>query len=106
VKAPVFREGALIHLRQMKKSTLRRRITMLHKQILDYLTPLLGEATANNLLKHYCARMSMTAEQISPSHLPELASAMRPMLAVWLGSAGAAQVSDGIAQMGRGAAAK
>lgn len=79
---------------------------MLHKKIIDHLMPLLGEATANNLLRHYCVRMNMTAESISPSHLPDLASAMRPMLAVWLGSAGAAQVADEIAQMGRGADSK
>jgi len=79
---------------------------MVHKQIIDYLTPLLGEATANNLLKHYCIRMNMPAESITVSHLPDLASAMRPMLAVWLGSAGAAQVADEIAHMGRGAASR
>jgi hypothetical protein len=79
---------------------------MLHKKIIDYLTPLLGEATANNLLRHYCVRMNMSAESITVSHLPELASAMRPMLAVWLGSTGAAQVADEIAQMERGAALK
>ncbi len=79
---------------------------MLHKKIIDYLTPLLGEATANNLLRHYCLRMNMTADSITASHLPELANAMRPMLAVWLGSAGASQVADEIAQMGRGATSK
>jgi hypothetical protein len=50
--------------------------------------------------------MNMSAESITVSHLPELASAMRPMLAVWLGSTGAAQVADEIAQMERGAALK
>jgi hypothetical protein len=66
----------------------------MHQQIVDYLKPMLGEATANNLLRHYCARMKMSMEEITPSHIPDLASAMKPMLAVWLGSAGAARTAE------------
>lgn len=72
---------------------------------MEYLTPMLGQVTASNLLKHYCARMNVAVEAIQPAHLPELADAIKPMLAVWLGSAGAARVSDEIAQLGRRALA-
>lgn len=75
----------------------------MHKEIIKYLTPMLGEATAANLLKHYCVKMSLSVEDIKPSQLPELADAMRPMLAVWLGSPGAARVAQEIAQLRRGA---
>jgi len=73
---------------------------------MQYLTPMLGQETANNLLKHYCVRMKIAPEDIQPSHLPDLAASMRPMLAVWLGSSGAARVSAEIAQLGRRAIAK
>jgi hypothetical protein len=72
----------------------------MHQQLLNYLTPMVGETTAANLLKHYCARMKLQVEQIDPRHLPVLADSMRPMLAVWLGSAGAARVAGQIAQLG------
>lgn len=75
----------------------------MHEQIVSYLTPMLGEATASNLLKHYCVKMRMSVEEIAPQHLPELANAMRPMLAVWLGSSGAMRVAEDIAQLARGA---
>jgi hypothetical protein len=75
----------------------------MHKQILDYLTPLLGEATAKNLLTHYCARMQMSVDDIQPHHMTDLAGAMRPMLAVWLGSAGATRVAGELSQLSRGA---
>ena len=75
---------------------------MIYKQILDYLTPILGEATATNLLKHFCARLSLSEDAIDRSHLPDLASAMCPMMAVWLGSEGAHQVADEIAHLGEG----
>jgi hypothetical protein len=75
----------------------------MHKEIIKYLTPMLGEATAANLVKHYCVKMSLSVEDIKPSQLPELADAMRPMLAVWLGSPGAARVAQEIAQLRRGA---
>jgi hypothetical protein len=78
----------------------------MHKQIVDYLTPVLGEATASNMLRHYCAKMRMPAEDLTAGHLPEIAEAMKPMLAVWLGSAGAARVALEISQLGRGVAAK
>ncbi|MGH9761363.1 MAG: hypothetical protein ACREDR_17990 [Blastocatellia bacterium] len=78
----------------------------MHDQLMNYLTPMLGQATASNLLKHYCARMKIAASEIQQSHLPDLASSMQPMLAVWLGSAGAARVSEEIAQLGRRAEAK
>ena len=74
----------------------------MHEKIVEYLTPTLGEATANNLLRHYCARMRMPIEEIRPSHLSDLASAMRPMLAVWLGSAGATRLAQEIAELGKG----
>ena len=75
----------------------------MHQQIVQYLTPMLGEATANNLLKHYCARMRMPIEDIGPSHLSDLANAMKPMLAVWLGSAGATRLAQELAELGQGA---
>jgi hypothetical protein len=65
-----------------------------HKKIVEYLTPMLGETTANNLLRHYCARMGMPIEDIQPGHLSDLAGAMEPMLAVWLGSAGATRLAQ------------
>jgi hypothetical protein len=74
----------------------------MHKRIVDYLTPLLGEATALNLVRHYCARMRMSVDDIGPGHMSDLATAMRPMLAVWLGSAGATRVAQELAQLGRG----
>ena len=58
----------------------------MHEQIISYLSPLLGEATAKNLLKHYCIKMKIASEEISSVNLPEFADAMRPMMAVWLGS--------------------
>jgi hypothetical protein len=73
-----------------------------HEQIVSYLTPMLGEATASNLLKHYCAKMRLSVEDVAPQHLPDLANAMRPMLAVWLGSAGAMRVAEDITQLARG----
>lgn len=73
----------------------------MHQEIIRYLAPMLGEETASNLLRHYCSRMKLAVEEIKPIHLPELAKAMKPMLAVWLGSAGAARVADEIARMGR-----
>ena len=75
----------------------------MHQQIVNYLTPMLGEATATNLLRHYCVKMRMSVEEVTPQHLPDLASAMRPMLAVWLGSAGAMRVAGEIARLARGA---
>jgi hypothetical protein len=75
----------------------------MQQQIVEYLKPMLGEATANNLLRHYCARLHMSVEEIKPSHLSDLASAMKPMLAVWLGTAGAARVAQEIALLGKGA---
>ena len=78
----------------------------MHQQIVSYLTPLLGEATASNLLKHYCVKMRLSAEELAPQHMRELANAMRPMLAVWLGSAGAMRVAEDIAQLARGAKAR
>ena len=66
---------------------------MMHEKILGYLAPVLGEATARNLLKHYCIQMHIPIDNIAPSRVPELASAMRPMMAVWLGTAGALLVS-------------
>ncbi len=64
---------------------------------------MLGEATAANLLRHYCIKMQMSPEDVTPQHLPELAKTMKPMLAVWLGTAGATRVADELAQLGRGA---
>lgn len=78
----------------------------MHKQIVEYLMPMLGEATATNLLRHYCSRMSMSVDDIKATHMSELADAMKPMLAVWLGSSGAARVSKELAQLGGGAIAK
>ncbi|HJZ67389.1 MAG TPA: hypothetical protein VKF81_04520 [Blastocatellia bacterium] len=78
----------------------------MHEQIVSYLTPVLGEATANNLLKHYCVKMRLSVEEVTPQHLPELANAMRPMLAVWLGSAGAMRVAEDIAQLAKGTKAR
>jgi len=77
-----------------------------HEQIVSYLTPMLGEATASNLLKHYCAKMRLSVEDLAPQHLPDLANAMRPMLAVWLGSAGAMRVAEDITQLARGTKAR
>jgi hypothetical protein len=68
---------------------------------------MLGEATAVNLIKHYCSRMKITLDDLTVADLPDLATSMRPMLAVFLGSAGAARVSEEIAQMAKkGAAAR
>jgi uncharacterized protein YukE len=75
----------------------------MHQTIVDYLTPMLGEATAQNMIRHYCIRMRMSAEDLTAQHLRELANSMRPMLAVWLGSAGAASVAEQIAQLAQGA---
>jgi hypothetical protein len=74
----------------------------MHERILAYLSPVLGEATARNLLQHYCIRMRISVEEITPALLPELASAMRPMMAVWLGSTGAMQASEEIEKLGKG----
>jgi len=71
----------------------------MHKKIIEYLTPMLGEATANNLLRHYCARMNMPIEEIRPNHLSDLATAMKPMLAVWLGSAGATRMAQELGEL-------
>jgi hypothetical protein len=81
-------------------------LSTVHKQIEEYLKPLLGETTAANLLRHYCSRMQMSVDAIELSHLPGLAEAMKPMLAVWLGSAGASRVAEELGQLGRGASAK
>jgi len=78
----------------------------MHQQIVNYLTPMLGEATATNLLRHYCLKMRMSFEDVTPQHLPELANAMQPMLAVWLGSKGAIRVAEEIAQLARGASTR
>ena len=78
----------------------------MYQRIVDYLRPMLGEATANNLLRHYCARMRMSVDDLQPSHMSELAASMTPMLAVWLGSVGAARVAGELAQLGRGAQGK
>jgi len=72
----------------------------MQQELMRYLTPMLGEVTASNLIKHYCARMKISADDLKPADLPDLATSMRPMLAVWLGSTGAARVSDEIAQLG------
>ncbi|HEY7547293.1 MAG TPA: hypothetical protein VID27_20530 [Blastocatellia bacterium] len=71
----------------------------MHQQILNYLAPMLGEATAANLLRHYCVKMRMSVEDIHRDQLPQLAEAMRPMLAVWLGSEGAARVAEELRQL-------
>jgi hypothetical protein len=76
-------------------------MTATYEQIVGYLTPILGETTATNLLRHYCVKMRMSFDDVMPQHLPELASAMQPMLAVWLGSAGALQVAHEIAQLAK-----
>jgi hypothetical protein len=81
-------------------------MTDIHKRIVDHLTPMLGEATASNILSHYCARMHMSAQELGASHLSDLSEAMKPMLAVWLGSAGADRVAREIAQLGKGAVAR
>ena len=75
---------------------------MMHERILGYLAPVLGEATARNLLKHYCIKMHIGFDEITPSQVPELANAMRPMMAVWLGTAGALRASEEIARLGKG----
>jgi hypothetical protein len=77
----------------------------MYKQIVEYLMPMLGEATATNLLRHYCARMKMSVDDINANHMLELAAAMKPMLAVWLGSAGAARVSKELEHLGKGTTA-
>jgi hypothetical protein len=74
----------------------------MHEKILGYLSPLLGEATTRNLLKHYCVKMQISPENITPNHVPELADAMRPMMAVWLGSAGALHAAQEISRLGKG----
>jgi hypothetical protein len=74
----------------------------MHEKILGYLSPLLGEVTTRNLLKHYCIKMQISPENITPNHVPELADAMRPMMAVWLGSAGASHAAQEIARLGKG----
>jgi len=79
---------------------------MVYRTLTEYLSPMLGESTAVNLLKHYCVKMKINVEDISAKDLPDLATSMKPMLAVWLGSAGAARVSEEIAHMGGKAAAK
>ena len=78
----------------------------MHESILNYLAPMLGEATAKNLLKHYCIKMQMSEAEITPNTLPALADAMRPMMAVWLGSAGAMSAAREIVQLGKGASIK
>ena len=80
----------------------RKRMTQMHNELLRYLTPVLGEATAENMLKHYCARLNIPVDDIKETDLPELAVSMKPMLAVWLGSAGAARVAEEIARLGKG----
>jgi hypothetical protein len=75
----------------------------MHQQIINYLTPMLGDATAANLVKHYCLKMRVPLDDIKPGQVRELADAMRPMLAVWLGSTGAARVAQELAELGRGA---
>jgi hypothetical protein len=74
----------------------------LHEKISGFLSPLLGEATTRNLLKHYCLKMQISPENITPNQVQELADAMRPMMAVWLGSAGALQAAQEIARLGKG----
>ncbi|MEW6209288.1 MAG: hypothetical protein AB1631_13030 [Acidobacteriota bacterium] len=74
----------------------------MHQQILNYLAPMLGAATAANLLRHYCVKMGISAEDIKQDQLPQLAEAMRPMLAVWLGSEGAMQVAQELRQLKTG----
>lgn len=74
----------------------------MYEQIVSYLSPLLGEATAKNLLKHYCIKMKISLDEISIQRLPEIADAMRPMMAVWLGSEGALNASQDIVRLGKG----
>jgi hypothetical protein len=74
----------------------------IYEKILAYLSPVLGEATARNLLKHYCIKIQISPENITPDILPELANAMRPMMAVWLGSVGALHAAQEIARLGKG----
>lgn len=76
-------------------------MSQMHDELLRYLTPVLGEATAENMLKHYCARLNIPIEAIKDTDLAELAVSMKPMLAVWLGSAGAARVADEISRLGK-----
>jgi len=78
----------------------------MYEEIVKYLTPVLGDITAANLVRHYCARMRLSADEIDPSNLQHLADGMRPMLAVWLGSAGAARMVEQLGQLRKGAAAK
>jgi len=78
----------------------------MHQELIQYLTPMLGQATAANLLTHYCSRMKISIDEITPGHLHDLADAMRPMLAVWLGTTGATQVAKEIVEMGKGAASR
>ena len=73
-----------------------------YQQIFNYLTPLLGETTAANLIRHYCVKMKISVDEIAPHHLPDLAGVMRPMLAVWLGTSGAARAAERIAKLGGG----
>lgn len=75
----------------------------MYEQIINYLSPLLGEATSKNLLKHYCIKMRISTEEISATILPQIADAMRPMMAVWLGSEGAMRASQEIIKLGKGA---
>ncbi len=71
------------------------------QEIIKCLAPMLGDTTARNLLTHYCAKLKIKAEEITAAHLPELSRAIKPMLAVWLGSAGAAQLAEQVARLGR-----
>ncbi len=71
------------------------------QEIINCLAPMLGTTTAKNLLTHYCAKLKIRAEDLTADHLPELARAIKPMLAVWLGSAGAAQLAEQVARLGR-----
>lgn len=72
----------------------------IYEHIIRHLSPLLGEATAKNLLTHYCVKMRISIEDLSANNLPEVATAMRPMMAVWLGSEGASRASQEIANLG------
>lgn len=74
----------------------------IHEHIIRYLSPLLGEATAKNLLTHYCVKMRISMQDLSVSNLQEVADAMRPMMAVWLGSEGARRAAQEIAKLGKG----
>ncbi len=74
----------------------------MYEQIVSYLSPLLGEATAKNLIKHYCIKMKISKDDISANTLPEIAAAMRPMMAVWLGSEGAMHASQEISRLSKG----